>query len=813
MVKMGHQTVRTRLLICWIAALATTSGCKNFAVGTTVDAGDGTDAASGSGGRYSATGGRTGSAGGTAGTAGTGGNLVSGGTAGSHSTNDGGAATRDASVDGALPVRPLGGACSNRFDCASANCVDGVCCDTACSDSCVACNLVGLEGHCSPVATGSTPPSPHPACPIMAATTCKQNGVCDGKGACQTYPSGTVCGAGTCTASTQMSVVGSTCDGLGTCKPAPAVACAPFKCKADGTACAEECTVDADCQGQPCVAGSCGKVANGSKCSAGNQCISGNCVDGYCCDVACAGSCQACDLSGSIGKCVPLAANQAPHGGRMACASGTCGSHCDGKSASCVFAPSTTLCGSAKCTNGMATAAVNCDGMGSCPNASVTSCGGLVCSGTTCKTSCATDADCLAPTPYCSAGKCQSTKPLGRTCGGGSECATGNCVNGVCCSASSCAACQACNLATPGTCSNKAANAADTACGSATNCRTGTCNGAGACNEAADGTECGTTNKFCKSGVCGSCMPNQSCTPANSPCKNGMTSCATGTMACAATGNKSAGTSCGPAASCSGTTLTHATVCDGNGACAPPATQSCPNGCNGSKTDCLSCQSGLTACNGTCVDTTSNAAHCGAGCAACGSTAPICLNSACVQCASDASCSGSTPSCDPSSHKCVCQRQSKENLLINGGFDTAAEVVGTWIDSDPALGQAWTSADSDGCQGSGAVFGAIYATSNCVQITPGVTYYFGLKYKNPLSDPALSCTLKAFGGSSCSPTDTVYANSPMLMLSATSSWTKASSSWVMPTGLTSADVFCSGDYSIGGAYIDQVYLNATANSF
>jgi cysteine-rich repeat protein len=47
-------------------------------------------------------------------------------------------------------------------------------------------------------------------------------------------------------------------------------------------------------------------------CSASNQCQSGNCTDGFCCNTACGGTCQACDLAGSVGTCGNIPAGQDP---------------------------------------------------------------------------------------------------------------------------------------------------------------------------------------------------------------------------------------------------------------------------------------------------------------------------------------------------------------------------------------------------------------------------------------------------------------------------------------------------------------------
>jgi hypothetical protein len=92
-----------------------------------------------------------------------------------------------------------GQACTSAGTCASGFCADGVCCDGACTGTCVACNLKGQEGTCSPHPSGSDPGS---ECG-KGVGVCKST--CDGAGSCG-YPSETT-KCDTCL----------TCDGFGTC--------------------------------------------------------------------------------------------------------------------------------------------------------------------------------------------------------------------------------------------------------------------------------------------------------------------------------------------------------------------------------------------------------------------------------------------------------------------------------------------------------------------------------------------------------------------------------------------------------------------
>jgi hypothetical protein len=173
-----------------------------------------------------------------------------------------------------------------------------------------------------------------------------------------------------------------------------------------------------------------------------------------------------------------------------------------------------------------------------------------------------------------------------------------------------------------------------------------------------------------------------------------------------------------------------------------------------------------------------------------------------------------------STHKCACRRKSAGNLLMNPGFDTMAQVVPSWIDADEILGTVWTPEDSDGCPESGSIFGNVQATSNCVPVSPGVLYHFGLRFKSASAlDPMEMCRMVAYTDPSCQVTGMSFSLvSPSLLLPLSTSWKTASSSWVVPPTFVAAIVACgygaSGFPGSGAnSYIDQVYLNAIADSF
>jgi len=108
-----------------------------------------------------------------------------------------------------------------------------------------------------------------------------------------------------------------------------------------------------------------GGLALGSECvPAGPGCASGHCVDGYCCASSCAGQCEACDVAGQEGSCIPV--NGPPHGDRDACdGEGDCAGSCDGsETAECTYP--TDPCREASCEDGVAIAAASCS-QGTCP--------------------------------------------------------------------------------------------------------------------------------------------------------------------------------------------------------------------------------------------------------------------------------------------------------------------------------------------------------------------------------------------------------------------------------------------------------------
>jgi len=427
------------------------------------------------------------------------------------------------------PDQGNGSSCTAASQCTSGNCVDGFCCNTVCDGTCDACSAgkkgSGADGVCGAIVAGADPDG---ECADDGSTTCKKDGFCDGKHGCELYPPGRQCGATTCAAGTQ---TGHACNGLGTCNPSTTSPCAPFVC-ADTTTCANSCSSDAGCVGSSyCAADhSCqSDQGKGATCSAASQCSSGNCVDGFCCDAPCSGVCQACSAAktgGVNGTCKAVSVATDPDGECPDDGPPSCGHDgaCDGVGACRKYANG-TACGSTTCSMGMQTGYA-CDGAGKCQQGQSASCDPYACSGAACATTCASDADCIAAA-YCDAtSHCAADQGNGKSCSKGSQCATGNCVDGVCCDQACSGACQACSAAKKGAgkdgvCGNEQAGTDpdnDCSADAPTTCKNdGSCDGQGACKKYDAGTVCGATQ------CAGSQLSGQQCDGLGS-CKVGQAS-------------------------------------------------------------------------------------------------------------------------------------------------------------------------------------------------------------------------------------------------------------------------------------------------
>jgi hypothetical protein len=337
------------------------------------------------------------------------------------------------------------------------------------------------------------------------------------------------------------------------------------------------------------------KKANGEACGCHDECGSGKCVDGVCCNNACLGTCQACNVPGLMGTCSPVPDGLAPvlPGQCQSQPAATCGPDglCDGKGG-CRNHPDGTVCATGRCqADGAAVADAKVCSGGSCTAAANIPCAPFACDDTTdrCHSRCTTDDQC-AGVP-CTNGQC-GRKPLGAACDDANECLSGHCVDDVCC-----------NLACAGGCVS--------------------------CKEVGKVGQCSPV-------AAGNPDPHDKCLE-QEPATCGQTGVCNGTGGCA---TYPAGTVCRPA-SCSGASLTPASVCNAQGTCLPGTNLSCApyvcegNACRGSCLDdgqCLapaSCQGGSCGPKGL-------GQPCAAG-SACASS--FCVDGVCCESACEGKCS------------------------------------------------------------------------------------------------------------------------------------------------------------------------------
>ncbi len=528
--------------------------------------------------------------------------------------------------------------CATNAECFSTLCVDGVCCNTACNGLCSACSTAktgAANGVCSPVSSGQDPENE-----------CSGAAACNGMGACGLLADGSVCAMASECAS------GNCADGFccnntctGTCK-----ACSAAKTGGVNGVCSNVATnndPDNECVASECNAfGEC-EEPNGSPCLANGECASGICVDGVCCNNACNGDCQTCNKAGSVGMCAPVAAGQQDmcvvgstcdatgnckksQGGACAfgseCLSGFCTDNvccenaCSGTCKTCNLGAMPGVCNNVPTNTDPAnecSGADVCNGGGACVKVNGAGCGGPgeclsgfctdgVCCENTCGGTCKAcnvagslglcsnilfgvdpANECMGAAVCDGAGGCK--KGPGDACTLGTDCASNFCADGVCCNEACSGTCRACNLASPGTCSNVASNQdpANECAGAAD------CNGAGACELAAGvtctlGTQC--SSGFCVDGVC--C--GSACDGACQACSAVKTGGVNGTCSFVTTNSD-------PDNECA------AAECNGTGACEVGNGVMCTQG--------TQCQSGF------CTDTVCCESACGGGCETCNAMA------------------------------------------------------------------------------------------------------------------------------------------------------------------------------------------------
>lgn len=327
-----------------------------------------------------------------------------------------------AAIFSTVPRAP-GENCSSDDQCTTNFCVDGVCCDSACGggiDDCQSCAVPDSVGTCTVLSQG---------------TTCSAAGCQDG-----------------------VLTPAATCDGQSTeCQVGAPQSCGGLACE-DAGSCKGNCTNNVDCvSGHYCDVDTneCKVlVSQGDACTSDVQCASGNCVDDVCCNTPCEGQCEACNLAAAPGVCLPVTGS--PLGGRPACDTdgSVCGGSCNGGlRTACTYPGAGTQCGQPSCSDGVATLAALCDGLGGCNEPTTQSCGEYECGETECLGDCAVDENCAAG-HFCSGGMCAEQLERGDACSRDAQCESGYCVDDVCCDGGCDGQCEACDVAgQEGTCS------------------------------------------------------------------------------------------------------------------------------------------------------------------------------------------------------------------------------------------------------------------------------------------------------------------------------------------------------------------------
>ena len=356
-------------------------------------------------------------------------------------------------------------------------------CDTA--EDCVGAECSGSPGTCTPNCADEVKNNAESdvdcggaTCPVCALgegcagadANCEVTAFCDGSNQCAAKKApGVACtGTNECVAGLCDANDGVCCDVdcSGACRSCKLAGkegtCSTVEFLQDPE---DECPGTQACDG----VGQCLKV-NSDTCSGNGECLSGNCADGLCCNTTCIGSCKACDLAGSEGQCTNIAGGQDPSN---ECAGAL---SCNGVGA-CQIPNGTTCFFNSDCASGFCVEGLCCDTLcdGLCAACDLPGTAGtcsFVPSGQD------PDGECAGGKPNCSGmGTCGL--PSGAVCGSNTVCASGFCVDGVCCNVACAGTCTACNVAgNIGTCTNVPAGTdpANECAGATPNC-----NGNGAC--------------------------------------------------------------------------------------------------------------------------------------------------------------------------------------------------------------------------------------------------------------------------------------------------------------------------------------------
>lgn len=379
-------------------------------------------------------------------------------------------------------------------------------------------------------------------------------------------------------------------------------------------------------------------VPKGGPCQATADCATGlTCsfdwndptnTGGICCETDCTATdrCSSCKAANKTsgtadGTCGPRKVQQyvgydfCPQSSQSTC--GNTGGFCDG-AGGCEKWSAAYSCGNGSCVDEDTQNDVRyCTGQGACETQGTTNCNtGYKCMfDSQCVTYCNSD-------DYCTSGyycnhweppyqECTAKKANGQACNSTSQCQSGNCVDGYCCDDACDGLCEACSNSltgqTDGSCKpitvaagpqyNDCYDAGSWSCG-----QTSLCDGAGACQLYANGTQCADI------GVCASetarYIPD-TCNGSGACVDKGMANCAVG-YSCQ---NGSCNTQCTSDGQCasnywcdtvnkvcvadrgSGQSCARDAVCSGNANCIDGVC--CDSSCAGSCRSCLKARTGL----------------------------------------------------------------------------------------------------------------------------------------------------------------------------------------------------------------------------
>ncbi|MDY0000802.1 MAG: MopE-related protein [Polyangia bacterium] len=651
--------------------------------------------------------------------------------------------------------KPNGGTCLNPAECQNSNCVEGYCCDTPCSGACRSCALPATLGTCTNITAGTDPrdecglcrtcngsaacvnaasgTDPKSECTLTPQSGCLNDGECNGTGGCRLWAPGTECAAQVCTGFTKY--LQDTCNGLGTCSDGGTVNCSPYLCDGAGLDCRTSCTLNTHCiTGSYCDGGVCfGKKADGQACSDGSQCTSNFCFDGVCCNADCSGTCKSCNLTGNVGFCTNIPANQDPDsecaGTCKSCnGSGSCGNtaagldpetecaetaastcstdgQCNGSGA-CRLWASGTECVAQSCTGSTLYLPDTCNGSGTCSDNGSAPCSPYVCNttGTACRTDCSLDTHCVTGY-YCSGGSCLLKQTDGQSCTAGGQCQSGNCVDGYCCNSDCLGPCRACNVSgSLGTCVNHTINTDPE--GGCPTCQI--CDGLGECTNAASNTD---PKNNCSAEAQSTCNLNGQCD---------------GSGACAFWPS---GTVCVSAVCLDEDTLSLSDTCNGSGTCVDMGTQEClPYICSGAacRTSCTSdlhCIAGFY-CSGTsCVSKLSGGQPCTAGnqCQSNYCADGVCCNDGCAGLCRSCNRAGSVGLCTTFSNGTDPENECGACQVCNGSGACTSATAGTDPKDDCAQSAQSTCGMDGQCNGAGGCrfwpLGTVCVSQSCTGST------------------------------------------------------------------------------------------------